>query len=71
MSSAVHLVEYNNQFFSIFAAVAAVVLRRWFYGGSAAAVVQRRWFYGGRTAAVVLQRCVVIKQFEYLILFIL
>lgn len=57
MSSAVHLVEYNNQFFSIFAAVAAVELRRWFYGGSA--------------AAVVLRRCVVIKQFEYLILFIL
>ena len=57
MSSAVHLVEYNNQFFSIFAAVAAVELRRWFYGGSA--------------AAVVLRRCVVIKQVEYLILFIL
>ncbi len=52
MSSAVHLVEYNNQFFSIFAAVAAVVLRQ--------------WFYGGRAEAVVLRRCVVIKQFEYL-----
>lgn len=57
MSSAVHLVEYNNQFFSIFAAVAAVVLRR--------------YSSGGRVAAVVLRRCVVIKQFEYLILFIL
>ena len=57
MSSAVHLVEYNNQFFSIFAAVAAVELRR--------------WFYGGRAAMVVLRRCIVIKQFEYLILFIL
>ena len=52
MSSAVHLVEYNNQFFSIFAAVAVVVLRWWFYGGRAAMVEQWRLSSGGSATAM-------------------